>query len=722
MRKSLEREAGRSRIAIISRVSGSIKISITFFTALQLVLASSCPANSEVSSAGFETTPLQRNVKPTFPIIAASVVLAIAPGCALIKGPQKDAKPVATFENSGGSTTGSNLTGGAPAESLLVASAGSGEGTGQGSISIDSVLKPSAERKTEAPASLNSRPSPPVKEEKPDAAPVAIQRPVTSDNPPPLLRRPSQKVAATVNPASQLMLAQVQAPNQQLLALAERGELAAKAYCATCHFFPEPKLLDRATWLNMVLPAMRAGGSRHTPAATPGSIDITQTVSPLTVAQIKAVPLGDEVWQSILAYYAVNSPEALETPTPPRGIDFDLRHFRAEIPENYLVKSPATNAIRIDETRGHILVGETDPNTFLVFDSSLILIQEARLSSPPTWFEHFTEPGSTQRKLTLTLSGKMDPNDLAIGNLVSIEEQPPGADVVYDKPMTMITKLRRPVNTRFADFDGDGVLEALVGQFGDTIGQIAYYKQGAGDQVTEKVLIPRPGSISSYVLDYDEDGDQDVLTLMTQAREGVHLLRNDGAGNFTEEPLVLLPSVYGSSSFDLADVNGDKKLDIILTCGDNADHSMIFKPYHGLYIFLNEGDDKYDEGYFYPINGAFNAKARDFDQDGDVDIVALAYFADFDRRPFESLIYFENEGDAQLFDFHPFTIEQALIGRWLTMDVGDVDKDGDIDIVFGNFLRRLMGPGTLPEDLKAKWAQPGPHFLLLRNTTKDGES
>ena len=638
-----------------------------------LVSASSCYAKSDANSAILETTPFQRNVKRTFPILAASAVLAVSlPGCALLRGPQKDAKPVTTFDSSG-ATGGGKLS--APTDNLFAAS---GSGTGQGSISIDSVLKPSG-----------AKPKPAV----------------PTPNPNPSVVTPIQKP---------------QIATDKLQELAKRGEPNAKVYCATCHFFPDPELLDRDTWINSVLPAMRAGGSRHVPPATgdSSSINVEKQADPLRAAQMKAPALADDIWQTILAYYAVNSPEKLERPKPPRAIDFDLRHFKVEMPANNLVKTPATNAIRIDEERGHILIGETDPHSFLVFDKNLTLVQEARLSSAPTWFEHFTEPGSTQRKLSITLSGQMDPNDLAIGTLIAIDEQPPGTGLIYDKPTTLVTRLRRPVHTRIADFNKDGILDPLVGQFGDTIGQLAYYRGDALGQFREEILVPRPGSISSYVLDYDEDGDLDVITLMTQAREGVYLLRNDGSGKFAEEPLILLPSVYGCSSFDLADVNGDDLLDVVLTCGDNADHSMIFKPYHGLYIHLNKGEDKFEQAYFYPMNGAFGAKARDFDQDGDVDIAALSYFADFSQRPFESFIYFENEGDAQLFDFHPFTTDQALTGRWLQMDAGDVDGDGDIDIVLGNFLRRLMGPGSLPDDLRAKWSQPGPHFLLLRNTVK----
>ena len=40
-----------------------------------------------------------------------------------------------------------------------------------------------------------------------------------------------------------------------------QGETLAKQYCASCHLFPEPQLLDKKTWQDGVLPnmAMRLG-------------------------------------------------------------------------------------------------------------------------------------------------------------------------------------------------------------------------------------------------------------------------------------------------------------------------------------------------------------------------------------------------------------------------------------------------------------------------------
>ncbi len=111
----------------------------------------------------------------------------------------------------------------------------------------------------------------------------------------------------------------------------------------------------------------------------------------------------------------------------------------------------------------------------------------------------------------------------------------------------------------------------------------------------------------------------------------------------------------------------------------------------------------------FPINGCFKAVARDFDLDGDPDIAAISYFADYKQRPEESFVYLQNNGSNK---FEAFSIPQHSLGRWLTLDVGDLDGDGDQDIVLGNM---SIGPSNFASN--RKW-RSGPEFILLENKTR----
>ncbi len=120
----------------------------------------------------------------------------------------------------------------------------------------------------------------------------------------------------------------------------------------------------------------------------------------------------------------------------------------------------------------------------------------------------------------------------------------------------------------------------------------------------------------------------------------------------------------------------------LYSCGDNADYSPILKPYHGVYIFLNDGNNHFLQKYFFPMHGCFKAMARDFDGDGDLDIAAISFFADYQHHPEEGFVYLKNKGNLS---FQPFILPETATGRWLTMDVGDFYRTGRPDIILGNF-------------------------------------
>lgn len=108
------------------------------------------------------------------------------------------------------------------------------------------------------------------------------------------------------------------------------------------------------------------------------------------------------------------------------------------------------------------------------------------------------------------------------------------------------------------------------------------------------------------------------------------------------------------------------------------------------------------------MDGAYGADLRDFDGDGDKDLFVLAYFARFDDGPGACLRIYENRDNSWVASTAP----EAMLGRWMTYDVGDADSDGDDDIVLGSV---SLGPGIVPDSLTAAWMGTGRTFLMLRN-------
>jgi hypothetical protein len=241
--------------------------------------------------------------------------------------------------------------------------------------------------------------------------------------------------------------------------------------------------------------------------------------------------------------------------------------------------------------------------------------------------------------------------------------------------------LIRPVFVREFDFDGDGVGEFVVCEFGDNRGRLALYKLDGARYVRQDIAAT-PGAIRFEIADLTGDGAPDIVALFGQADERIVLFENDGHGNFrgAQKVLARFPPVYGSMHFSLHDFNGDGKLDILYVNGDNFDFSRVLKPYHGIRILENDGHNNFRERYFFPMYGAARAEVADFDGDGDLDILATSNFADSARHPDRGIMYLENLGG---YRFRPYSFSVAASGQWNEAAIGDLNGDGRPDAIVG---------------------------------------
>ena len=482
-----------------------------------------------------------------------------------------------------------------------------------------------------------------------------------------------------------------------------KGKELASVYCQSCHLLPDPSYLDGKTWANGVLPIMgpRLGIFEHNKRRYPYSrfdLELGKDFYPA-----KPV-LTDEQWQHIIDYYTSSAPDSLPLKQSRKyEIKNDTTLFSPLIP-SFKYYSPSVSFVKIDTVRKGqpVIIADATKNLLYRFDKNLNIFDSVRTKSP------LVDIRFNSSEWIACNIGILNPNNGTYGSVTTIKFDKNGK--LKEDTAKLFSRLQRPVEVTDADLNTDGKKDYVVCEFGFLTGALSWMENKGKGEFLRHVLRPLPGAIRVYIRDENHDGLPDLWVLFAQGEEGIFLFTNEGNGKFSEKEVIRFPSVYGSSYFEMDDFNNDGYEDILYTCGDNADYSAILKPYHGVYIFLNDGKNNFRQQYFFPINGCYKAIARDYDNDGDLDIAAIAYFPDYERQPEEGFVYLENKGN---FDFVPSSISITEMGRWLTMDAGDFDNDGKIDLLLGNFSKA-------PSFIKSKidW-KDSPPFLLLKNKGKE---
>jgi hypothetical protein len=465
----------------------------------------------------------------------------------------------------------------------------------------------------------------------------------------------------------------------------EEGERIARKYCSGCHQFPEPVLLNKTTWANYVLPRMGGLlGFQH--LASGGYAEYKNDVK---------LPLED--WNKLVTYYISSSQKQLPSPVSATVITTELKNFTVETPASPM-RRPSTTLVAASVTGSGFYFADGLSERLYQSDAAGKIIDSMVTGKGMV---QIREDSSGIVCLSL---GVLYPSDEKMGTLTAITKG--------RKQVILLDSLQRPVHASFRDLNNDGAEDMVIAEFGNRIGRLSWYEHRGGNKYTQHTLSAFPGAVKTIISDYNNDGKPDILSLMAQGNEGVFIYYNQGNGRFIQRQLIQLPPAYGCNSMEVADVNEDGFDDLIITNGDNGDYPPVLKPYHGIRIFLNDGKHEFSQKLFLHVNGVGKAIVKDFDQDGDQDIASIAYFPDFDNKPHEGFIFWENQGNLT---FKAFTFQSVSEGRWLTMDAGDIDADGDIDIILGNAYFTL---GYIPENFKKKWDAYSPSVILLKNNLK----
>ena len=222
------------------------------------------------------------------------------------------------------------------------------------------------------------------------------------------------------------------------------------------------------------------------------------------------------------------------------------------------------------------------------------------------------------------------------------------------------------------DLDGDGDID-LVEQSNARL----FTNNGSG-AFTVTSIAGFPGHDAGdpiEMADMDGDGDLDLIQLRNRV---ITILSNDGAANFTAVvPPVINGATSQSSTADnlvLDDLDGDGDIDMAVFMYNTPDS------FETMRVYLNNGTGQLavhpDQSFFLATQLGYRAlQSGDLDNDGDIDLVTSA------AGPSNPAIVFLNAGDGTYFQDSTVAIQTGCFRCNAHTVLGDVDGDGDLDII-----------------------------------------
>ena len=253
---------------------------------------------------------------------------------------------------------------------------------------------------------------------------------------------------------------------------------------------------------------------------------------------------------------------------------------------------------------------------------------------------------------------------------------------------TLLDSIGRVADVRPLDLDLDGDLDLVVAAFGYLRKGGVYVLHnesvaGGLDFRLERVS-DRAGAVAVVpVVDLAPGDGPGFVVAFAQQHEMVSMFLPRGATGYEERVLYRAPHpAWGTSHLAAADLDADGDLDFLLSNGDTLDDGVAFKPYHGVSWLENRGEQSFQAHSIGRLYGAHAAEAGDLDADGDLDVVASGFLPQVVLPVSQAAMRLDSVVWFERNDdqWIPHEIESGH-PRHTGVTLFDLDEDGRLDIV-----------------------------------------
>ena len=323
--------------------------------------------------------------------------------------------------------------------------------------------------------------------------------------------------------------------------------------------------------------------------------------------------------------------------------------------------------------------GDGDRDVVVVDSSSLTLTvhknEGGAFSMPPTWLA----PGGSGELVTGDIDHDGDIDAVTAASWITTLLNDGSGNFGIE---TMNASIGIQKRIRLADVSGDGFADAVTLDADTNVPYQFHVLRNSGNGTFGTVrtyLIGSCGPGDIVPIDFDNDLDLDLVITeylgCAGSAGGIKLFffRNNGSGLFEALPPFASFAITKGERIEAGDFDGDGNADLVTTHPDTIAY------------WKGHGDGTFELGVEYALGewGPKYMKVADFDADGLLDI-ATSNFGNTFRGECISVVRGIGDGS-----FGPPAVHYAIfslaLGNPAGIRVGDLDRDGDLDLIAGAY-------------------------------------